>query len=137
MIVHATVPTAIAVTVLLVTTGVAIADCPSRPLGVQKEGVPGHAVFYATERAEALTTSDESRALAAAEARVFARQMLADDKNVPKDSRGALRGARNVGICTLGEFVFATVMIDEASVRRALALSDAMRASIEKSPTPK
>jgi hypothetical protein len=124
--------------VVLILAGVASAnaDCPSRLLGVAIDNDVAGRKFYATEKAEALADSDDSRELAIAEARVAARALLVNIKDVPKSDNGRLRAVREASICSVGTFVFVTVMVDEVDVRRIISLENAMLKSVQTSPTP-
>lgn len=114
----------------------AFAECPAYPVGITVKTRGTDRLFYATDRAEALADSDESRSLAAAEARVSARARLLKNKDVPKSSGGRLRGAVEVFRCSIDEFVYETLLVDEANARRAIALEDSISASIKSIPTP-
>jgi hypothetical protein len=115
----------------------ALAVCPTRSLGigVEKDDNGGRR-FYATEKAEALANNEDSRKLAAAEARIAARAALATQKGVPKQDNGRLRGVTEVNTCGVGNMVYVTMMVDELAVKRALSLENAMQRSLQTSPTP-
>ena len=52
----------------------------------------------------------------------------AGGEDVPKDDQGELVGVTDEGVCVLGTTVYASVMVDEVSIRQALALRKAMQA---------
>jgi hypothetical protein len=114
----------------------ALARCPEWPMGISVTSSQTDRQFFATAAAEALSDSDGSRELAAAEARIAAKALLRDDKRVPKSSTGRLRGVREMGLCDAGMMVYATVMVDETNARRAAALEDAIATSIHAHPPP-
>ena len=75
-----------------VATHAAQAQCPVKPLGVAEDASGDIRRFYATARAEAFADSDESRELAASEARMLAKVMLVRESAVPRSPDGRLRG---------------------------------------------
>jgi hypothetical protein len=91
-------------------------------------------VFTAVSAAEALQDAEESRALAAAEARIRARALLLRDARVPKADTGRLRGVTEVSRCHIGAEVYVTLKIDEANMRRALQMETMILDSVARSP---
>src|SRR5450432_1771387 len=87
------------------------AACPAVPFGVAVSTVNRDRQFLATDRAEALADTPESKELAIAEARTAARSRLMQDKNVPKSANGdAVRTAEG--------YVHVTMRISEADASR-------------------
>lgn len=118
----------------LLTAGTAHAQCPPGPVGVSVDGGGQSRVFTAVSAAEALQDADESRALAAAEARIRARALLLKDVRVPKADNGRLRGVTEVSRCHIGAEVYVTLKIDEANMRRALQMETMILDSVARSP---
>ena len=113
------------------------AECPASPVGLVVERTDaGGRRFYSTDKTEALAASDESRSLAATEARISARSALAKSKDVPKRADGRLRGVTELNVCSVGSFVYVTLLVDEISVRRALSLENAISNSLQTLPVP-
>lgn len=104
------------------------AVCPAHKLGLSVEAGPIGLRYYATERVELFTDSDEVDDLVVAEVVLSARATLARAEDVPKDDQGELVGVTDEGVCVLGTTVYASVMVDEVSIRQALALRKAMQA---------
>jgi len=103
-----------------------MATCPSHAMGLTNEAGSSGRIFYATEMAEALSDNNDSRELAAAQARIAARVLLKNSNDVPKSGSGILRGVVDLGSCSAGLFVYATVSLDEANARRAASLEALM-----------
>jgi hypothetical protein len=114
----------------------ALAQCPIQPIGIHVEQSGSNKRFFATDMAEALADNEDSRRLAAAEARIAARALLKKDASVPKSSLGRLRGITNIGDCAVANTVYATVLLDELTSRRIISLEDAVETSIRSVPTP-
>ena len=127
---------ALAARTLLATPMSGKAACPAVPVGVAITTVDRDRQFLATDRAAALADTPESEELAIAEARLAARSRLMQDKTVPKTANGPLRAVKEDAICTAEGYVYVTMRMSEADMRRADALDDAMRKSIRRSPAP-
>jgi hypothetical protein len=121
---------------LIVCNSAAFAQCPIQPIGIHVEQSGSNKRFYATDMAEALAANEDSRRLAAAEARVAARALLKNHPSVPKSSLGRLRGITNIGDCAVENMVYATVLLDELTSRRIIVMEDAVETSIRSAPTP-
>ena len=120
--------------VVMLTSGSVQAQCPPGPVGVTVDGSGQSRVFTVVSVAEALQEADESRALAAAEARIKARALLLKDARVPKADNGRLRGVSEVERCHNGAEVYVTLKLDEANMRRALQMEGMILDSIGRSP---
>ena len=119
---------------MVLTSATALAQCPPGLVGVTVDGSGQSRVFTSVSAAEALLEADESRALAAAEARIKARALLFKDARVPKADNGRLRGVTEVGRCYSGAEVYVTLKLDEANMRRALQMEGMILDSIARSP---
>jgi hypothetical protein len=116
--------------------GPAKAVCPIIPVGVSVTALDVDRQFIATDRAVLLSDTAESEELAIAEARLAARSRLMQDKTVPKTANGCLRAVKEDAVCTAEGYVYVTMRMSEADMRRADALDNAMRQSIRRSPGP-
>ncbi len=109
--------------------------CPEYAAGITQQSRGADHLFYATAKAEALSDNKGSEDLAAAEARVAAKALLAADQRVPKSAANRMRGLSEVSRCTVGNVVFVTLMMDEANARRAIILENAILQSLRNSET--
>lgn len=121
---------------LLVVPSAGWCGCPEYAFGITQQSRGGEHLFYVTAKAEALADSKGSEDLAAAEARIAAKVLLANDQRVPKSDANRIRAVSEVSRCTVGNVVYVTLMVDEASARRAITLENAVQSSVRSSPTP-
>ena len=110
--------------------------CPEYAFGITLQSRGADHLFYVTAKAEALADGRGSEDLAAAEARIAAKALLANDRRVPKSDANRIRAVSEVSRCTVGNVVFVTLMMDEANARRAITLENAIQSSFRSSPTP-
>jgi len=110
--------------------------CPLSPLGVLENLTADDRVFVSTNVASSGGNDNVFFDIATDQAMLRARAALRLDNRVPKDGNQGLRGVQIVGVCRVGNRVYATVSISEKSAQQAIKLHEALGSSFKRAPTP-
>lgn len=110
-------------------------DCPILPLGVHEAIHERSTTYTAVAKAVPLSHDEDSFAKVEAEARLEAKRILMNHLSPGLKSKN-FRGVVTISVCRTASEVFATLQLNEASIRRAEKMQEIMMKSIQTNPTP-